>query len=37
VFEKINILAMEKLDEMAKSNAQDAVYSVLVRVSNTLI
>ncbi|KAG2184046.1 hypothetical protein INT44_009057 [Umbelopsis vinacea] len=29
VFEKINILAMEKLDEMAKSNAQIAVYSVL--------
>ncbi|KAH8550184.1 mediator complex subunit 27-domain-containing protein [Umbelopsis sp. PMI_123] len=29
VFEKINILAMERLDEMAKSNAQGSVYSVL--------
>ncbi|CAO3672397.1 unnamed protein product [Umbelopsis vinacea] len=29
IFEKINILAMETLDEMAKNNAQQAIYCVL--------
>ncbi|GAB5588747.1 Mediator of RNA polymerase II transcription subunit 27 [Umbelopsis nana] len=34
VFEKINILAMERLDEMAKNNAQQAIYNVLTWVAS---